>query len=329
MKVTPEFILSFETEIQAIQENNWRRVTSMLTWDKVMKVRPSSTKKEVLTWLLETARLYPEGNGGNTRFDDIVAATMSYENDNAGAGLKLTKNEIEDNQLARNGAAVGVLDYARQWANDISMAALYYPEQSLFNLILAGTTATGYDGVTFFNAAHPVNPNAPAGGATYSNIITGVDIRNTAGTQDGLVASQQNFATALATVRAKTFLNGVPRYLRPTAIIVPTALQFVAERMVGAQLLGQTSNILTNQSIQVIVNPLLDSEPTVYYLAVEDITSDSLGAFVWSEREPFTLRSYSMLDEAALNRRDEFEWTMKGRNTAVYGHPYLIYRCTT
>lgn len=328
MKVTPEFIVSFETEIQAIQANNWQRVGAMLTWDKIMKVRPSATKREILVWMLETARIYPEGNGGNTRFDDMVAATFSYENDNAGAGLKLTKNEIEDNQMANGPAGVGVLDYARKWASDISNAAMFYPEQALYNLIANGTTATGYDGVTFFNAAHPTNPNAPTGGTTYSNIITGVDIRNTPGTQDGLVAAQARFATALATVRAARFLNGIPRYLKPTALIVPTALQFAAQQMVGAGVLGLTTNILTNQNLEVIVNPLLDGAPTTYYLAVDDMMSDDLGAFIWSEREPFTLRSYSMLDESALNRRDELEWTMKGRNSAQYGHPYLIYQCT-
>ncbi len=326
MKVTPEFIVTFETALNAVKERTWDRVTDGLIWDKVMKVRPSSTKKEILTWLLPTARIYLEGNGGNTRFDDIAGTTFSYENDNAGAGLKLTKNEIEDNQMARapNGAAI---DYAMTWASDAAMAAAYYPQQSLFNLIANGTTSIGYDGVSFFNAAHPVNPNG--GGGTYSNIITGADIRNVTNTTDGLVAAQSRFATALAGVRAQRFLNGIPRYLKPTVLLVPTALQYQAQQLVGAANLGITSNIFTNLGLQVIVDPMLDAEPTVYYLGVEDMVSDALGAFIWSEREPFTLRSYSLLDDAALNRRDEFEWTLKGRNTAVYGHPYLMYRCTT
>lgn len=326
MEITPSFIVSFETQIQGIIANNWQRVGQMLTWDKLMKTRPSKTKKEILVWMLETAKIYPEGNGGNTRFDDMAAATFSYENDNAGAGLRLTRNEIEDNQLKDN-PSVGVFDYSAKWAQDISMAALFYPQQALMSLVTNGTTNLGYDGVSFFNTAHPVNPNGST--ATYSNIIASVDIRNTAGTQDGLVAAQTRFATALATVRSKTFLNGVPRYLKPTVLLVPTALQFAAQQMVGAPQLGLTTNILTNLGIEVIVDPLLDAEPTVYYLGVADMMSDDLGAFVWSEREAFSLRTYSMFDEAELNRRDEFEWTMKGRNAAIYGHPYLMYRCTT
>ncbi len=326
MKVTPEFIVTFETALNVIKERTWDRVTAGLMWDKVMKVRESSTKKEILTWLLPMGRIYNEGNGGNTRFDDIAGTTFSYENDNAGTGLKLTKNEIEDNQMARapNGSS---FDYAMAWAADSAAAAAFYPQQSLFNLITNGTTATGYDGVSFFNAAHPVNPNG--GAATYSNIITGADLRNITNDTNGLVAAQSRFATALASVRAQKQFNGIPRYLKPTVMLVPTALQYQAQQMVGAAQLGITTNIFTGLNIEVIVDPLLDAEPTVYYLGVEDLTSDSVGAFIWSQREPFTLRSYSMLDESALNRRDEFEWTLKGRNTAVYGHPYLMYRCTT
>jgi hypothetical protein len=170
-----------------------------------------------------------------------------------------------------------------------------------------------------------VNPNG--GGGTYSNIISAVPINATPNTIDGLVAAQASFAKALAAVAKQKFLNGVPRYLQPTVMLVPTALQYRAELLTGGSLLAQSDNILKNRNIQVIVDPLLDTEPDVYYLGVSDLLSDELGAFVWSEREPFSLRTYSLFDEAALNRKDEFEWTMKGRNAAVYGHPYLMYRC--
>lgn len=327
MKVTPSFIVSFETEIKGIVEDNWARVQSMLHWDQFMKVRPSSTKREILVWLLETAKIYPEGNGGNTRFDDMVAATFAYENFNAGAGLKLTKNEIEDNQINRDGTPVGVLDYAGKWANDISKAAMFYPQQQALSLITNGKTQNGYDGVTFFNAAHPVNPNG--GGGTYSNIISAVPINAAPSTTevDAVVVAQKNLAKALAAVRAQKFINGIPRYLNPTVLLVPTALQFRAQQLTGAGVLGLSTNVLQDLRLKVVVDPLLDAEPDVYYLGVEDMMSNDLGAFIWSEREPFALRTYSMVEEAFLNHRDEFEWTMKGRNAAVYGHPYLFYRC--
>jgi hypothetical protein len=64
------------------------------------------------------------------------------------------------------------------------------------------------------------------------------------------VAAQASFAKALAAVRQAKFLNGVPRYLQPTVMLVPTALQFAASFWSGAPLLGLTTNILTNRNIR-------------------------------------------------------------------------------
>lgn len=74
--------------------------------------------------------------------------------------------------------------------------------------------------------------------------------------------------------------------------------------------------------------PELDDEPGVYYIGVEDMLSDELGAFVYSEREPFTIRMYGPMDQVALDRMKILEWHNDGRNTAMYGHPYLFFRCT-
>lgn len=328
MKISPQFVLSLDTDLKVITENTWRRVLPNLVWDRLMSVVPASDSfSRVMAWMLTTAKLYPEGRGGNTRFDDMVLATHTIENTNAGAGLRLTRNELEDNQMGAN-PQVATLDWARQWAEQIGNAAAFYPEQQLFALIAAGTTATGYDGVSFFNAAHPLNPNG--GGGTYSNIITGVSIATglDADPLKDVALAQANFAKALAAVSAQKFLGGIPRYLRPTVMFVPTALQYRAEQVTGARTVGLTENVLVNRNIEVVVNPLLDSEPTVYYLGVADMLSDDLAPFLWWERQPFELRGYSLADEANLSRKDEFEWHMKGRNAAAYGHPYLFYRCT-
>jgi phage major head subunit gpT-like protein len=330
MKVTPQFLISFEDTIRGLQTGNWQRVQANLYWSSLMKVRPTGAKRELLTWLLETAKIHNLANGGNKRFDDMIAATHSLEVENWGQALRLTKNEIEDNQLANN-PTVGALDYARKWASDAGAAAAYHPQDQLVKLVKAGTTALGYDGVSFFNASHPVNPNG--GGGVYSNIITGVPINAAPGVGqtelDAFVVAQKNFAKALAKVAEQKFFNGIPRYLKPTAMVVPTALQYRAEQLTQGDILGQTSNVLTKRNINVIVDPQFDAEPDVYYLGVEDMMSDEMGAFLYSEREPFSTKFYGPQTEAALNRMKMFEWDLEGRNTATYGHPYMFYRCTT
>lgn len=328
MRISPSFVISLDTDLKVIAEDNYVRVIPNLIWDRVMKIAPPADAfQRILAWMLTTAKIYPEGRGGNTRFDDMVTATHVITNDNAGAGLRLTRNELEDNTLASN-PQVATLDWARQWAQQIGNAAAFYPEQQLFALIAAGTTALAYDGLSFFNAAHPLNPNG--GGGTYSNIITGVSIAVglDADPLKDVALAQANFAKALAAIAAQKFIGGIPRYLRPTVMFVPTALQYRAEQVTGARTVGLTENVLVNRNIEVVVNPLLDTEPTVYYLGVSDMLSDDLAPFIYWDRQPFELRGYSLVDEAALSRRDEFEWHMKGRKGFAYGHPYLFYRCT-
>ena len=159
----------------------------------------------------------------------------------------------------------------------IGNAAAYYPEQQLFALIKAGTTQLSYDGVPFFSAAHPLNPNG--GGGTYSNIVTGVSIASglDANPLYDVALAQTNFAKALAAVTAQKFLGGIPRYLRPTVMFVPTALQYRAEQVTGARTISMGDNVLVNRGIEVVVNPLLDDEPNVYYLGVADMLSEDLG----------------------------------------------------
>jgi phage major head subunit gpT-like protein len=330
MKLTPRFLMTFETNIQGISLKNWERVAQNLYWDKFMKLRPSEAKHEILTWLLDTGGLYVAGNGGNVRFDTLLAWQTEIENQHVNKGLELTTDEIEDNQMKDN-PNVGVLDYAAKWASDTGFAAAYYPQSILFSLILNGTTMTGYDGVPFFSTAHPIQPGQSSGG-TYSNLISGVDINpapTTGQTElDAFIIAQQNFAKALAAVATQKFVGGVPRYLRPKFLLVPTALQYRAEQLTSGAILGQTSNVLTTRGLEVIVAPELDNDPTSYYIGVEDMLSDELSAFVYSERKPFAMRTYSPMEQVKLDERDTWEWLFKGRNGAAYGHPFLFYRCT-
>ncbi len=332
MKLTPEFLVSFETEIVGVVTSNWQRVQENLQWDRLMKVRPSSTKTQILTWLLETAAIYPEGDGGNKRFDDMVAASFSFEHTRSGNGLRLTADEIKYNVMKDN-PSIGALDYANKWARDTGAASAYQPQKTLFELILAGTTATGYDGVPFFSTAHPVNPSG--GGGTYSNLIPNVPLLVTGGSseQDNLLVGRKNLGRALAAVRKQRFVNGVPRYLKPTTLVVQSDFADIATMIVNAGFIAATSNTSTDpanpsKKLEVMVAPELDNEAAgTYYIGVEDMLSDELGAFIWSELEPYSIQTYGPMTEAALGRMKQFEWLNDGLNEATYGHPYQFYRC--
>lgn len=321
-KVSSSYFINLETNMQSAIEDNFKRVSSALTWDRIMKTRPSATKKEIVIWVNETARIRQGDADGRNRFDDMSTSVLEFENADAGTSLELTENEIEDNEKdVGGGRTMPVLDFAASWSRTVAGHAAYWPQGVLAQLILNGGSALAYTGSTFFNASHAI-----VGGGTYSNIVSGVPI-------DGSVTddvARVNFAKAIAAVSGQKMLGGVPRMLRPSCVVVPSQLKYRAELLCGAKIIGATDNVVTRgyDFADPMVMPELDGAATTYYLGCEDLLSDDLGAFGYSDRLPFSVRGYSGMTDAELGRMEVFQWKMKGRNAGFYGHPYLFVKCT-
>lgn len=328
MKVTPAFTSTFETNLQTFIVDAWKRVEKNLYWDKFMDVRQSATLRELYFWLLEKAQIYDENQGGNKRYDDLVATFYEIDNVNSGDALRLTKNELEDNMMAsKNLKGMPALDYAANWAKQMGGAAGYRPQEKLFQLIAGGKTTTiGYDGVTFFNTAHPVDPVEGTGGpaGSYSNIVSAVPLVGAATIQ----AAAANINTAVAAMRGLKQPNGKFRMLRPRVLLHDPSNLYTVGQLLDSKFFNASENVLTRLGIEPICADELSVEPGVWYLGAELMPGEG-GPFIWQEREPYYLSSYTADSQIELNRRKQFEWLFDGRNAAAPGHPYLFFRCET
>jgi hypothetical protein len=353
-EVNPLYVLDINTRLESLITGNWQRAVKHAgAWGKVMKARPGQGKLEILTWLLDTVGIYPQGNGGKMRFDDMTALQTEIVITNFGSGLRLTSNEVKDNQLEKN-PKVGAMDYADKWARDRGAEGVLFPRKNMFSLIGAGGTATTYDGLSFFNTAHPIDPGKPSG-ATFSNILDvatvggSCDISVTgssAGSINDLATAGENLGRALGYIGSLTFnAAGTPRYLVPRGVLVPTTLDYRARQLLGvssdgafgggnagAELISMSSNVLESYGLDVISAPEVNtinttnSTPNAYYIYVEDTISDELGALIMSEREAFELQGYPDVSSARANRSQMWEWNLIGRYGFQYGHPYLLFQ---
>src|SRR5215469_13100274 len=122
--LTPSFVFDFESNMQAITENEYLRLAKDLWWSKIARTRQSSHKQEIIAWLLSTAQIRPQGLGGNMQFDDLVSLTTTYVNRNSGAGLRMERNQLED--LDGSG-----LDIAQKWSADIGAYMAYWPQKQI------------------------------------------------------------------------------------------------------------------------------------------------------------------------------------------------------
>lgn len=343
-QLTPQFLFDLESNMRVISAAEYQRLTSMIWWDKVAKPMDSKSKKERINWLLDTAKIErPNASkgGGQAIFEDLVMNTVEYENENAVAGLELKKENIED--LDGNGVQL-----ASEWSRMVGAQAAYWPQKILAEAIR--DNGTTYDNLPFFSpigSPHPVNPfNTGAG--TFANDLTGgaVGIYPGAVPIDNSVTldvALDNLNDVKAFIASIVMPNGEdPRFLIVNAILHPPALTARVQQLTQAQFIAQAAStgggsadvkaVITNQGFGTPIEaPELGSafggSDTTYYVLAQQITSDELGAFVYLDREPFSILFHGPMTDAQLARMRVMQWTIEGRNTVQPGHPYLMFRC--
>jgi hypothetical protein len=348
--LTPEFLFDLESNMRVIQEDEFARLASNLRWSEVMKVIPSGSKKEIVTWLLSTARIETLGKtGGNIPFHDLVTTYTTFEPEFAGGGLRLSRPNFED--LDGNGVKA-----AEKWSRDMGALSAYWPQKLMFKALKEGHLATsvGYDGQPFFGAnpasAHPVNPFKPEFGY-YANLFTG----GASGSYPGacpiddsvtLDVALQNYSKLAAYIESIRMPNGEdPRMLYPELIIAPPRMKARVKQLTTAKYIAQAAATGGGGAdVEAVVKGFGFAEPwiaqelagyendTTFFLVCRELASSELGALVFIEREPFRTNYYTGQGggtgvDAILNRTDELEWHNKGRNGVGYGHPYLIFKC--
>lgn len=337
--VTPSFVFDLESNMRYIVENEYLRMaqSKVLWWDKVTRVLTSGSRREIMTWILNTAHIEDQGQGGNVAFEDMVMLETEFTAKTAGKGLRLRRQQLED--LDGNGVKL-----ATDWSMQMGAQHAYWPQRQIATLIKNGETGTAYDGQNFFSATHPVNPFNPGAG-TYSNLFTGA----TAAPVDESVSldvAVKNLGKVYAQIASMKMPNGQdPRFLRPAAIICspalyPRLLQLTSAKFIAAaaasgggsaDIEGLISNL--GYGVPMQADELTGYESgTTFFVAAEQIAGSQLGALAYVDREPFSIRYYTGRGggngvDAVLDRADQLEWHTSGRNVAGYGHPFLLFKC--
>jgi hypothetical protein len=364
--IIPQVLFDLESEMMAIVEDEFHRVNASENswWREVTRVRTTKKKRDIVTWLLSTAQIYDSGKtGGDIIFDDMAATLTEYDVRNAAAGLKLSRNQLEDND--GNG-----YDFATAWSSQIGALIAYRPQELVSKLIIAGTTASSkaYDGVQFFadnvvngGNGHPVNQFRPSSGR-YFNWFHGAAVTTPGPTfYPGALpidesvtvdVALKNLQIAMAYISSIKMPNGVtPRFLRARKLMVAPRLVARAQQLTGAKFIAQAAGasgggsgdieaIVSNWGltkpieVQEFANATLPdgaSSDTTWYLVTDTVMETTLGSLVYVEREPYTITYYTGQgggtgQDAILDRSRELEWHCSGRSVAGYGHGYALHR---
>lgn len=341
--ITPQFLFDLESNMRLVTANEYQRLVSNLWWDKIGKRTTSQAKSERVSWLLDTAKIVRTiAGGGQSVFETLVSLTQEFENLSAAGGLEVKKEQLED---LYNGMMGGEgVDLAAAWSRQIGAYAAYWPQKMIAKAIRDNPTA--YDAKAFFATDHPVNPyNLGAGTyanrftSTASGIYPGALPIDASVTVDVAVA---NIAKAIAYCNSIKMPNGEdPRMLRLAYILVPPTLVARAQQITNAKFIAQAStggagsgdveavvrNFGLGQPIECAeLGSAFGGSDTSYYLAMQEVTSNDLGAFYYQEREPFSVIYHGPQTDAQLAATRKYQWTSEGRNVVCPGHPYLLFR---
>lgn len=143
-------------------------------------------------------------------------------------------------------------------------------ENEAAKIISKGFTNVGYDGVSLFNAAHPLSDS----GDTCSNLIEGA-------------LSDENLKAALTKMRLQKDEAGVLIAAHAKKLVVAPDWEFTARALVNSTLQAGTNNNDTNTvpSLDIIVwDYLANDESKPWY--VQDDSFDNL-KFLWREKPIF------------------------------------------
>jgi hypothetical protein len=322
--VANPFLANPAATIRRVEENiryllisAWaRRQAAGLWWRRVVGTKTATNKRELMQWMLETARIHPLGNGGRMGFDDVAEWNHFIENEAFGDGFRLTEEMLLD-------ASGKAIDRAGQWARQIGDAGAYWPQEQAAYLLRRGKVLTCYDKKPFFAEDHPVNPYE--NDVIFTNLIKGFPF------------TPENLSEIYAYVERIPAPDGKPRKLKPRIVAGGSDLRLPVVTALGAETISDpldpgTGSSVTNmiKTSYGFVEPILDadfSEPGVWYLFCELLAEDAeLAPLIYQEWAPYVLNSYASTSDAQLSTMDEWQWHFKGRNGIGYGHPFLAFR---
>ena len=170
-----------------------------------------SFEEEVMLSGFGAAPVKQEGSG--VSFDDANESfTARYNHETIALAFSITEEAVEDNLYDRLSSR-----YTRALARSMAHTKQVKAASVLNNAF--DNTVTGGDGVELFSTAHPL----VSGGTNQNEPTTASDLNET------------SLENAVITIGSWTDERGLKIAARPMKLIIPSALQFVATRLMESQ----------------------------------------------------------------------------------------------
>ena len=283
---------------------------------------PSDTELETYGWMDAIGQV-TEWIGPRS-VNAIPTQSRSVTNRNWQRTDSITRPKFEDDKFALFGPRAEDMGQAAAKLHDIQIVKLMQSTATT----QSGPAVTGnpvcFDGVTFFNASHPVDVTlgATAQYGTYSN-----DFPNNA-------LTFTNYELGRANMRGYIGRDGIVYGILPNMLIVPPQLEGIAKLITtskvvapgvmadGTTMVGGQDNIWAGSAGYMVIDEL-QNQPKVWYLA--DFTR-AIRPFLIQKRKDFVFVPRVSITDDNVFWDNEFVWGCDGRFAYDVTLPFMIER---
>jgi phage major head subunit gpT-like protein len=319
--ITPAQFTIFISAANTLMGQAWAD-TLDLVYPTITTTNPSSTEQEIHGW----TGMHPKGRKWSGPRSTHQAAPQTYTVVNVPWELtsELDRFKLDDDQFSI---------YWR-WLPDLARQAKRWPDYWTRDLIEAsgdfasGAVQNGFDGLTHWNTAHPVDLYDTSKG-TYVNDYTGGGVGGVGG-----AFGVNALATVYEAMLSRKGEDGERLGVRPTHIMVPNELSLETELLLKSTFMappawgtitgqvGAADNPFMRWGIDRIVNPHLLSTTKWYLLD----NGKSHKAFGWQLRESATLAVRVNETDPIVFDEHKYLYGYWGRGAPYWGPAWLSSR---
>jgi phage major head subunit gpT-like protein len=258
----------------------------------------SNSDQETYRWLGTVPRIREWGTGRlaqGLRTESYSLTNQKYE-----ATIEVDRDEISDDQTGQIRLRIG----------ELAQRAATHKDYLISQLLINGATSgyNGYDGVSFFNAAHVAGDSG-----NQSNLITASAETEAAPT---VAEFKEALKTAIAAMMSFLDDHGEPVFISASSLVcvVPPTMLFTATEAINATVVGDHTNVLHGIA-RVVSLPWLSDHTRWYLLKTDGVVRP----FIFQDREPVEFGAMTQDSDEGF-RREKYLFGVRARYRLAYGY---------
>lgn len=259
-------------------------------YDRIATVVNSETSEESYKWLGNFPKMRKWMS--ERQIQNLAAHEYTIKNESYEATVAVPREDIEDDKI-------GVYTPMIQ---ELGQSAAWHPDEIVFGLLLAGFKNKCYDKKAFFSTDHLVGE-------------TKVSNKGTA------KLSPESYKVARTTIMSFKDEEGKPLKLVPDLLVVPPALEGEAKKILEADQIDGTTNVLKGTA-EVLVVPDLATDDNSWFLLC---TNRPLKPIIYQIRKKAQFVSMTNETDDNVFMRKEYLYGVDNRCNGGYGFWQMAY----